>query len=494
MRYSARVGSVSEPQQEEGTAGSVGVRPAGARTDGAVSSPSLTAANGPERLLALQGTIGNASVARLVARSERAKETGRPGGRPPTSSASQATLETGALALRQAVVARRATERDRPATVTAAAPAIVATPTPTATSDRRLARSFWGKIWGGVKSVGSAIGSAAVAVGGAVKDAAVAVGGAVKTAAVAVGGAVKDAATWVWDGAKAAGQWAVDWLSKAGTAVWDAIKWFGAGAWTVIKAIGTVLFEKLALLGSLALDFVHFLPFRLWRLIIEGWDLVSGLLGWLWKGVKDGPSWAWVWEGFKAGLNWTIETLIRMLELFGITDALQFVWGLIFHTRNLTDTERAASELVHGKGLIPYWEVRVDEGSYMVKLGKWLNSFKDPNAGERAVTTMHIIQAPQGIDLETIVHELTHVVQYEKVGAAYMPQALHGQASKMGYDYGDLTKALAEGKHYRDFNREQQAQIAEDYYVVATTGTPGRYKATAAELDPFIVEMRKGEF
>jgi len=68
-----------------------------------------------------------------------------------------------------------------------------------------------------------------------------------------------------------------------------------------------------------------------------------------------------VWEGFKAALNWTIETLIQMLELFGITDALQFVWGLVFHTRNLTDQEVAASELVHGKGLIQYWQVRVDE-------------------------------------------------------------------------------------------------------------------------------------
>jgi hypothetical protein len=221
---------------------------------------------------------------------------------------------------------------------------------------------------------------------------------------------------------------------------------------------------------------------------------VSGLLGWLWKGIKGGMSWAWVWAGFKAGLNWCLETLIRMLELFGIADALQFVWGLIFHTRNLKKEEVDASELVHGKGLIPYWEVRVDEGSYMVKLGKWLNSLKDPTAQERAVTTMHIIQAPKGIDLETTVHELTHVVQYDKTGAVYMPQALHGQASKMGYNYGNLTDALAEGKHYRDFNREQQAQIAEDYYVVKTIGIPGRYLGTEAQLEPFIKEMQAGAF
>ena len=75
-----------------------------------------------------------------------------------------------------------------------------------------------------------------------------------------------------------------------------------------------------------------------------------------------------------------------------------------------------------------------------------------------------------------------------------MPQALHGQASKMGYDYGDLAKAHADGKHYSDFNREQQAQIAEDYYLVTTTRASGRYHGSEADLQPFIDEMRKGEF
>ncbi|MGZ4170219.1 MAG: hypothetical protein ACXVR1_00475 [Solirubrobacteraceae bacterium] len=97
------------------------------------------------------------------------------------------------------------------------------------------------------------------------------------------------------------------------------------------------------------------------------------------------------------------------------------------------------------------------------------------------------------LDIETAVHELTHVAQYEHVGAVDMPQALHGQASEMGYDYGDLAKAHADGKHYKDFNREQQAQIAEDYYLV-THGRGGYYGGTAETLQPFIDEMRAGAF
>jgi hypothetical protein len=109
------------------------------------------------------------------------------------------------------------------------------------------------------------------------------------------------------------------------------------------------------------------------------------------------------------------------------------------------------------------------------------------------MTTMHIIQAADHLDLPTAVHELTHVAQYEKIGAVYMPQALHAQYTTMGYDYGDLTQARADGKHFSDFNREQQAQICEDHYLVATGGTP-EYTGTAANLAPFIEDMRTGAF
>lgn len=106
---------------------------------------------------------------------------------------------------------------------------------------------------------------------------------------------------------------------------------------------------------------------------------------------------------------------------------------------------------------------------------------------------MHIVHAPKLLSLPIAVHELTHVAQYEKIGAMYMPQALHGQGSSMGYSYGNLTAARAAGKKYRSFNREQQASIAEDYYRVKHGMTP-EYGATQAELQPFIDDMRKGGF
>jgi hypothetical protein len=191
---------------------------------------------------------------------------------------------------------------------------------------------------------------------------------------------------------------------------------------------------------------------------------------------------------------WAFGLLVQALEVVGIVDGLQLIWGMIFHTRELTQPEIDASKSVHGEHLVPYEKTRVDQHSFLVRLGKWVNQlFGDKNAGERAITTFHIIHAPAVLDIETAVHELTHVAQYEYVGAVYMPQALHGQASDMGYDYGDLAKARTENKHYKDFNREQQAQIAEDYYLVTHGGTP-RYGGTTADLEPFIDEMKAGAF
>ncbi len=424
-------------------------RAVGGEVSGLASGPL-----GPADVLALQRQAGNAAVGRLLReRAAGAADAGRTGpARPPL----------------------------------------------TATPRRAVQRGFFGKVWGGIKHAATAVGSgvktAAVAVGSGIKTAAVAVGGAVKGAATTVAGAVTTAADWVWDGAKQVGSWAVDWLRKAGGAVVDAIRWVGPHAWEIIKAIGTALWEKLSLLGELAWDFVSLLPLRIIRLVIEQWDSVSSALSRLIAGIGQGITWKWIKQALIDAAFWAFDLVVQALEVTGIVDALQLIWGLIFHTRELTDAEIAASKAVHGEHLIPYGKTRVDQHSFLVRLGKWVNQlFGDKTATERAITTFHIIHAPEVLDIETAVHELTHVAQYEHIGAVYMPQALHAQTSEMGYDYGDLVRARADGKHYKDFNREQQAQIAEDYYLV-TNGRPSWFHGTEAGLKPFIDEMRAGQF
>ncbi len=99
-------------------------------------------------------------------------------------------------------------------------------------------------------------------------------------------------------------------------------------------------------------------------------------------------------------------------------------------------------------------------------------------------------------DTAWLIHELTHVWQYEHVGWRYLPQAVSErvlQGSK-AYQYSsksgllnrgkDLEKRWREGTRLRDFNREQQGNVVRDYYVAlkANEDTSG--------WEPFIRELR----
>lgn len=452
-----------------------------------------------------------------------------------------------------------------------AAPARVASAPITRAPERKLQRGFWGKVWGGIKSAASAVGSGVV-------SGAKAVGGAVKTAAVAVGSAVKT-------GAEAVGKGVV----TAAKAVGSAAEWVGEKAWKVMNAVGSFAWEKLKLLGTLAWSFISMLPERLWRLAIDGWEAIVGSVTWLMNGIKDAAGWAWdavtgvfdwlkegfsgalkwlgkgieggaqwaadfisdpswskladglvgslswlgegvkglgkwgldgivaaakwgwegleglgahLWDAAKRGFWWAIPAVVHVLEAVGLNEALQLIWGFVFRMRELSDDEIKASKEVHPSGLIPYWKVRVDEDSFMITIGQYFAKKFNTRFSPAAITTMHVIQAPKNMRLPVAVHELTHVGQYEKVGAVYMIEALHGQQGE-AYDYGDLQAKRRTGKHYKDFNREQQAQMVEDYYLwlhpsliynpATGTGDPAP-KATKADLEPFIAEMRAGEF
>ncbi len=121
--------------------------------------------------------------------------------------------------------------------------------------------------------------------------------------------------------------------------------------------------------------------------------------------------------------------------------------------------------------------------------------------GNRAFATFHTInltKAPHHHsrpNLDIVVHELVHVYQFEVVGSVYIWQALRAQATN-GYGYGgpdQLALDWSSGKHFRDFNREQQGQIAEDYYSdVQEPGLPITDPIRQA-YKPFIDELRNGD-
>jgi hypothetical protein len=101
----------------------------------------------------------------------------------------------------------------------------------------------------------------------------------------------------------------------------------------------------------------------------------------------------------------------------------------------------------------------------------------------------------EGIERHTMIHELTHVWQFDVTGPFYMSEAIHAQVAGDGYNYGyntgaaDVTilvdysgttetinggDAMGEGGQddlaaaagdFDAFNREQQGQILMHYYV-----------------------------
>lgn len=187
-----------------------------------------------------------------------------------------------------------------------------------------------------------------------------------------------------------------------------------------------------------------------------------------------------------------MEAVCRFLDIIRAPSVLEKIWHLLTSVSVLRSSELSAASSVLGANAISYESVRVAEGRILSVIFKFNRN--------RAFTLFHTINFPQKsgcsrTDLALVVHELVHVFQFEKIGCVYIPQALRAQM-KEGYDYGgwqQLVKDWSKGKHFRDYNREQQGKVAQDYYnLVICTGLPDDAPVRLA-YRPFIDELRNGD-
>jgi hypothetical protein len=187
-------------------------------------------------------------------------------------------------------------------------------------------------------------------------------------------------------------------------------------------------------------------------------------------------------------MNW----IFRIFDFIRGPRLFEVIWHLLTRVSNLSETEINAASMVLGPGAIRYSAVRVSEGR-LLRLIFWLNK-------KRAFTTFHTINLPASGShsrghLDIIVHELTHVYQFELIGSVYIWQAIRAQRTN-GYSYGgwqQLEKDWISGKHFRDYNREQQGQIAQDYYgKVIEKGLLDENPVRLA-YEPFITELMNGK-
>jgi hypothetical protein len=153
--------------------------------------------------------------------------------------------------------------------------------------------------------------------------------------------------------------------------------------------------------------------------------------------------------------------------------------------RNLDPNEQGEAILVFGKSL-DYSRVVVHENvrwtNWIGCIGAWLRS--QPPPGANAVTLLNHIFFPRNLrgiaagtvspavrgDMGWLIHELTHVWQYQNIGLWYVLRTvwLHLRARSDIYSYGGgaaLMQHVQKNSGFLSFNQEQQGEITRDYYL-----------------------------
>lgn len=176
------------------------------------------------------------------------------------------------------------------------------------------------------------------------------------------------------------------------------------------------------------------------------------------------------------------RTIAKVFDIFNFPEFMDLLWQTIKpNTRRLNLVEEQEARKVFGNS-INYRQVNIDENSLIAWLGAkkhkcsgmGITSFRTINFNKKIKT------APGNPHMKWLIHELAHVSQMEHVGSRYMIEASYARATE-GYGY-----VLGSKQHFRDYNREQQASIAADYYIALTSGR------STAVYDPYIAELLAG--
>lgn len=152
-------------------------------------------------------------------------------------------------------------------------------------------------------------------------------------------------------------------------------------------------------------------------------------------------------------------------------------------SRSMTEWEIGEARTVFGSA-IDYADVTVEHGSISSELFA---------VGGRPRTVGNTVSIPEerSVEMPLLIHELTHVWQYQKSGWTYAPKALWAQATE-GYGYasggksaeGSLLEARKSGRTFFSFNQEQQGNILRDYYRRTRNGDD------VAAWQPFVNDVK----
>jgi hypothetical protein len=277
-------------------------------------------------------------------------------------------------------------------------------------------------------------------------------------------------------------------FSAVGSAISGAARTVAGAVSTAVDWIG----ERLEDASMWLVNLVRDLPGRLARLAVTLAEGLAGVVTFIPEAIQALASGGisgfadWLWLRAQRGGAWVLTLLSRVFDMFGGPEMVEFLWRIMTNARRLRTAERAAGQSVLGANAIRWDDVRVSQGGLLDLVFRFNNA--------RAFVMFHTVNFPPNESIDVIVHELTHVYQYETVGSLYLGQAIHAQMTE-GYNYGGvagLQAAQASGRGFDSFNREQQGQIAQDYYQqVLQAGLPPS-DPTALVYQPFIDDLRAG--
>ena len=176
------------------------------------------------------------------------------------------------------------------------------------------------------------------------------------------------------------------------------------------------------------------------------------------------------------------HVITKILDICAFPELMDHLWQIKLNTRSLTEIEEQEARSIF-ENKVNYSKVHIDEASFIAWLGAKLKK-----CSGMGFTTFHTINfnrklntATGNSDMKWLIHELTHVAQMENAGSQYLVEAFRAQVSS-GYEY-----TPGEKKHFREYNREQQACIIADYYIARCSGD------STTAYDPYIVELRAGK-
>ena len=240
------------------------------------------------------------------------------------------------------------------------------------------------------------------------------------------------------------------------------------------KVFRLLIFKVISAFHRL-LDIIHFLPIRFIRFLQHLSRFPAVFKSFTAK--SSSPSGQFV--------SWFFELAVLFLDMLGFSEIYESLLDLLkFNTRPMHRWEIEMARTVFGNS-INYRRVRIDE-----------HAICGPRQYRFAYVSFYTINSWGPMHNSFLLHELTHVWQYERLGAVYIPRALRAQFSEPGYNYGgasNLRNQLEAGNDFSTFNLEQQGDIVSDYFRIKGGYHPQWGRGSVYDLpvyEAFIAQLK----